>query len=214
LKKNNFRHLFSKKKTTQEHLPSKNVKKVLLVIFTIALLLYIEYKPYNNSPHAASGIVESIFNLYQFIVNQTLGIVHEGGHGVCYILPCPKFFMVINGTLFQWAFPLFIAYYYKKHGNIMAFYIGLFILGISMDYTAWYMSTAHEGAFLPAHKSFLGVDALHDFHYIFTTLGVLGYESLISGITKVLGHLLMIGSVIGMFFETLANTNSNNKQRK
>lgn len=155
--------------------------------------------------HQPTGILEYFFTLYQFIINQTLGIVHEGGHGVCYILPCPKFMMVLNGTLFQWFFPLGIAYYYKRKGNLSAFYAGLFILGMSMDYTSWYMSTAHEGAILPAYKSFLGVDAMHDFHYIFSTLGVLSYESLISGFTKVVAYLLMIFAVFGMFFDAFAS---------
>ena len=176
-----------------------------MVLFTLFLLLYIEFKPYANTPHQITGITEYLFSIYQFIINQTLGIVHEGGHGVCYILPCSQFVMVINGTLFQWFFPLGIAYYYKRRGNTTAFLIGLFVLGISMDYTAWYMSTAHEGALLPAHKSFLGVDALHDFHYIFSTLGVLSYESFISGFTRVIAYLLMISSVITMFFHTFSN---------
>jgi len=89
----------------------------------------------------------------------------------------------------------------------MAFWAGLFILGISVDHTAWYMSTAHEGAILFANKSFLGVDAMYDFHYIFSTLGVLDYEGLISGLTKAAGHLFMIGAVIGMFFEAFSNKN-------
>ncbi|SFZ98632.1 hypothetical protein MNB_SV-5-414 [hydrothermal vent metagenome] len=205
MNKNRFKYLFPKKKANKEHLPSTNAKKAVLVLFTLFLILYINYKPYTNSSHHSSGITEYIFNIYQFIINQTLGIVHEGGHGVCYILPCPQFVMVINGTLFQWLFPLGIAYYYKKQGNKIAFYVGLFILGISVDYTSWYMSTAHEGAILPAHKSFLGVDALHDFHYIFKTLGLLQYESLISGLTKTAGIFLMIASVIGMFFEAFSN---------
>jgi len=157
------------------------------------------------TPHQINGILEFLFILYQFVINQTLGIVHEGGHGVCYILPCPKFIMVAMGTVFQWLFPLGIAYYYKKRGNQTAFLIGLFILGISMDYTAWYMSTAHEGALLPAHKSFLGVDALHDFHYIFSTLGVLAYDSLISGMTRVVAYLVMSGAVIAMYFEAFSD---------
>jgi hypothetical protein len=205
LKKNKFSHLFPKKKTVHDQLPSKNAKKVVLVLFTLFLLLYIEFKPYANTPHQITSITEYLFSIYQFIITQTLGIVHEGGHGVCYILPCPQFVMILNGTLFQWLFPLGIAYHYKRKGNHTAFYIGLFILGISMDHTAWYMSTAHEGALLPAHKSFLGVDALHDFHYIFSTLGVLSYESLISGLTRVIAYLLMIGSVIAMFFNAFSN---------
>ena len=205
MKKSKFSHLFPKEKNEQDTLPTKSAKKVVLVLFTLFLFLYIEYKPYSAVPHQITNISEYLFTIYQFIINQTLGIVHEGGHGVCYILPCPQFMMVSMGTLFQWFFPLGIAYYYRRKGNHTAFYIGLFILGVSMDYTAWYMSTAHEGALLPAYKSFLGVDALHDFHYIFKTLGVLSYESLISGFTRVIAYLLMIGSVIAMFFNAFSN---------
>lgn len=204
MKKSKFSHLFPQEKSEQNH-PTQSAKKAVLVLLTLFLILYINYKPYLATPHQITSMSEYLFTLYQFIINQTLGIVHEGGHGVCYLLPCPKFLMVSMGTIFQWLFPLGIAYYYKKRGNQTAFLTGLFILGISMDYTAWYMFTAHEGAVLPAHKSFLGVDAMHDFHYIFSTLGVLAYESLISAVARVIAYLLMSSAVIGMFFEAFSN---------
>lgn len=205
MKRPKFTHFFPKEKSEHNNLPGTNAKKAVLVIFLLFLILYIQHKPYGSTAYVPSTFLEYLFVLYQFIITQTLGIIHEAGHGVCYILPCPKFVMVSMGTLFQWAFPLGIAYYYRKKGNTIAFLIGLFILGISMDHTAWYMSTAHEGAILPAHKSFLGVDALHDFHYIFSALGVLTYESFISGFMKVIAHLLLIGSVIGMIFEAFSD---------
>lgn len=205
MKKSRFSHLLQETQTDRDHLPTKSAKKAVLILLTLFFILYVNYKPYTMTPHQINGILEFLFILYQFVINQTLGIVHEGGHGVCYILPCPKFIMVAMGTVFQWLFPLGIAYYYKKRGNQTAFLIGLFILGISMDYTAWYMSTAHEGALLPAHKSFLGVDALHDFHYIFSTLGVLAYDSLISGMTRVVAYLVMSGAVIAMYFEAFSD---------
>jgi len=207
LKKSPFSHLFPKDpkgKAATDHLPTKSAKKAALVFFALFFLLYLNFKPYESASHQISGMFEFLFAIYHFIIQQTLGIVHEGGHGVCYILPCSQFVMIVMGTFFQWGFPLGIAYYYKKQGNTMAFLAGLFILGISMDHTAWYMSTAHEGPILPANKSFLGVDAMHDFHYIFNTLGVLAYESLISGLTKAIGYLLMLGSVISMFFEAFS----------
>jgi len=178
---------------------------MVFAFFLLFYFLYLNYKPYESTPHSIASTSEYFFTLYQFIINQTLGIVHEGGHGVCYILPCPKFVMVMNGTLFQWFFPLGIAYYYKRKNNLMAFYASLFILGISLDYSSWYMSTAHEGAIVPAAKSFLGVDGIHDFNYIFTTLGVMPYESLISGMTKIVSVLLMAGALIAMFFESFSN---------
>ena len=208
MKKSNFKHLFSTKSQRRElknHLPDKNAKRFALALFILFFFLYIQVKPYSGQAHHVEGVMEYLFMLYQFVINQTLGIVHEGGHGVCYILPCPQFVMVLNGTLFQWLFPLSIGVYYKRRGNQMAFYAGLFILGISMDYTSWYMSTAHEGLHLPAYKSFLGVDALHDFNYLFTSLGLMQYESLISGMTKLFAFLLMIGSLIAMFFEAFSN---------
>ncbi|NOR55037.1 MAG: hypothetical protein GQ531_02395 [Sulfurovum sp.] len=198
---NRFSHLFSKKNSEKATTLTKGSKKLILLFFTLFFFFYLEYKPYHTQAHAVSSLSETIFTLYQFIINQTLGIVHEGGHGVCYILPCPKFMGVFNGTLFQWLFPLGIALYYKRKHNMMAFYAGLFILSISLDYSAWYMSTAQQGAYVPAAKSFLGVDGLHDFHYIFTTLGVLSYASFIAGFTKAISMILMFGALLAMFFE-------------
>ncbi len=205
MKKNNFKYLFPKKRDLNDHLPNKNVKQMVFICFLLFYLFYLNYKPYENTYHMVASTSEYFFTIYQFIINQTLGIVHEGGHGVCYILPCPKFLMVMNGTLFQWLFPFGVAYYYKKQKKYMAYYVGIFILGISFDYSSWYMSTAHEGAIVPAAKSFLGVDGIHDFNYMFTTLGVMPYESLISGMTKLVSVLLMAGALIAMFFEVFSN---------
>lgn len=200
-----FNHLFKKKNSTINELPDKRTKKFILLLFLCFFFFYLQYKPYSGQMHEFRTISEYLFGIYQFIINQTLGIVHEGGHGVCYILPCPKFVMVMNGTLFQWLFPLGVAYYYRKQKNYMAYYVGLFILGISLDYSSWYMSTAHQGAIVTASKSFLGVDGLHDFNYIFTVLGLMQYESFISGFTKAISVLLMTSALVAMFFEAFSN---------
>jgi len=205
LKKSDFSYLFSKQGEAETPLPTRNAKQMVFVLFLFFLLFYFKYKPYDSLPHTIVDFSEYILVIYHFIINQTLGIVHEGGHGVCYILPCPQFITVLNGSLFQWIFPLGIAYYYRKRGNKIAWYMGLFMFGISMDYTAWYMSTAPEGAIVPASKSFLGVDGLHDFHYLFTQLGVLKYASLIAGMTKLIAHLVMIGAVVAMFLHAFSN---------
>jgi hypothetical protein len=201
-----FDHLFPSSKKHAD-LPDRHAKQLLFWFFLCFLLLYIKYKPYHSDFHRIHSTIEYLFTLYQFAINQTIGIVHEAGHGVCYLLHCPTFIGVLNGTLFQWLFPLGVAYYYKKRGNRMAYLAGLFIFGISLDYSAWYMSTAPESAIVPAAKSFLGVDGLHDFHYIFKTLGVLGYASVIAGATKALSVIVMLGSTIGMFLEAYSNAN-------
>jgi len=179
---------------------TSSAKKVLLLLFVVFLLLFPHYAPWELDHTQDNTILKQIFTLYFFIANQTLGIIHESGHGVCYILPCPEFIMVLNGTVFQLLFPAGIAYYYKRKGNRFAMYIAFFFVGFSLHYTAWYISTAHEGLYLPASKSFLGVDAYHDFNYLLTAMGLMQYESFIAGLTRFIAYLLMIVSVIGMFF--------------
>jgi hypothetical protein len=201
---NNFIH-FHRKDSKKEHKRSSAeatplAKKVLLLLFVAFLLLFPHYAPWESDHTQNHTILGQIFTLYFFIANQTLGIIHESGHGICYILPCPEFFMVLNGTLFQLLFPAGIAYYYKKKGNYFAMYIALFFVGFSLHYTAWYISTAHEGLILPANKSFLGVDAYHDFNYLLTAMGLMTYESFIAGLTRFIAYLMMVVAVIGMFF--------------
>jgi len=162
-KKDNFDY-FHKKNNDLSLSMSINSKKTIFLIFGL-LLLFPRYAPFEVHQVSTDSYIQQAFIYMFFITNQTLGIIHESGHGICYILPCPQFIMVLNGTLFQLAFPLGIAYYYKRKGNLFAAYIALFFVGFSLQYTAWYMSTAHEGLHLPAHKSFLGVDGNHDFNF-------------------------------------------------
>ncbi|MCW8821858.1 MAG: hypothetical protein OQK45_06500 [Sulfurovum sp.] len=206
---NPFKHLHQDK-GEEEHRESSLRSKILakrvsLLLFVVFLLLFPHYAPWEPSYVQGDTLTHKIFTLYFFIANQTLGIVHEGGHGVCYILHCPKFLTMANGTIFQLLFPGLIAYYYYRKGNIFAAMIAFFFLGFSLQYTAWYLSTAHEGPILPAHKSFLGVDAYHDFYYMLNAMGLLSYESLIAGLTRFVAYLIMLSSVIGMFFEAFPN---------
>ena len=174
-------------------------KKLLFLIFFIFLILFSKYTPYGNSQTYNGSIIQTIFNLYFFISNQTLGIVHEGGHGVCYILGCPKFFTALNGTIFQTLFPLGVGYYYRQLHNYVGWYIGLFFTGFSLHYTSWYISTANQGLFIPASQSFLGKDGYHDFNYILDTIGLLDYNSAISILVKIIAYGLMTFSVYRMF---------------
>jgi len=212
-----FRHFHHKNSKKEDKRSSTEAtplaKKVLLLFFVVFLLLFPYYAPWELNHTQANAILEQIFTLYFFIANQTLGIIHESGHGVCYILPCPEFIMVLNGTLFQLLFPAGIAYYYKRKGNRFAMYIALFFVGFSLHYTAWYISTAHEGLHLPASKSFLGVDTYHDFNYLLTAMGLMQYESFIAGLTRFIAYLLMIAAVIGMFFGVFSHSDKRRAER-
>ena len=181
-----------------------NAKITISFLFLIFLMLFPKYSPFIESVDRNS-ITGQIFNLYFFIANQTLGIVHESGHGVCYILPCPEFLMILNGTLFQIGFPFGIYLYYRHKNNPFASYIALFFTGFSLYYTSWYISTSDIGPILPASKSFLGVDAYHDFYYILNRLGVLKYYKGISSIVKLISIGIMFFSVAKMFITTLSS---------
>jgi hypothetical protein len=205
-RKNPFKHLYEDKDEAEQSGSSHIVKKVTLAIFVLFLLFFPHYAPWEPSYQKGDSLLQIIFTLYFFVANQTLGIVHEAGHGLCYILPCPEFLTMANGTLFQLLFPGLIGYYYYKKGNRFAAFIALFFVGFSLHYTAWYISTAHEGLILPAHKSFLGVDAIHDFNYMLSKMGLLAYESLIAGSTRLVAYLIMLIAVTGMFFDAFSNT--------
>jgi hypothetical protein len=179
---------------------SLNAKKTVAVISVIFLFLFIKYKPYEFSSYSVNSFYQQIFSLYFFISNQTLGMIHEAGHGICYILPCPEFFMVLNGTLFQVFLPLGIGIYYKKRKQVFGWLIALFFTGFSLQYTAWYISTAHISATVSASNSFLGVEGYHDFNYILSHLHILKYNSQISFLVKLFAYLLMIFVVIKMVF--------------
>lgn len=208
-KMNPFKPLYEDHKEETKQFPSL-AKKITLVLFVLFLLLFPHYAPWEPGYQKGESVLQMVFTLYFFVANQTLGIVHEGGHGVCYILHCPEFITMANGTIFQLLFPGLISYYYYKKGNRFAALIALFFVGFSLQYTAWYLSTAHEGLILPAHKSFLGVDAIHDFNYMLSKMGLLTYESLIAGATRLIAYVIMLAAVIGMFFDAF----SNDKRRK
>jgi len=208
-KRNPFKHLYQDSNAKDDNAYSSrsttNAKRVTLGIFVLFLLLFPHYTPWESNYTQSDTFIQKIFTLYFFVANQTLGIVHEGGHGVCYILSCPKFLTMANGTIFQLLFPGLISYYYYRKGNLFAAMIALFFVGFSLHYTAWYLSTAHEGLILPAHKSFLGVDAIHDFNYMLNAMGILAYESIIAGVTRFVAYVIMLLSVIAMFFEAFPN---------
>jgi len=172
--------------------------KVAVIVLACFMLLFFKYRPYEHSGFIPQSTVDNLFALYFFISNQTLGMVHESGHGVCYLLGCPLFISTLNGTVFQLLFPLLAGYYYKRRGQRLGWLIGLFFLGFSLHYTAWYMSTAHVRSIVPASEAFLGVEGLHDFNYIFSQLHLLQYNRGIARVTQLGATLIMLYATLRM----------------
>ena len=185
----------------------------------IALLLLMPYiiwlSKYNDSYVASihgklihfdfDGVMLSFHNL----INGANMIVHEAGHGVCYLLPCPEFLTFLNGTLFQLALPMIFIYYYYKRNNRLLAGLGTIWLAQNLIYVAWYMSYAQTPNLYPF---FLGGSATHDFWYIFSQLGVLEYDGVISGFVRVVAVMLLISAYLYLLY--IAFFTSSKKKRR
>ena len=193
-------------KSTKTAQITPTAKKFLALLFFFSFLMFAKYAPYSDTQLVANNLGKQIFTLYFFIVNQTLGIVHESGHGVCYILHCSEFITAANGTVFQLLFPFLVGYYYKRRGQFFIFLIGLFFLGISLHNTAAYVLSADQGPYLPASKSFLGVDALHDFNFILLPFHILDSNKVLAGFLRFVAFFLMIYSVGHMYLLAFFST--------
>ena len=145
------------------------------------------------------GVMLTLHNLF---TSANL-IVHESGHGICYLLSCPEMLMFLNGTLFQLALPAFVIYYYHRRGQVLGVGLGALWLAQNLIYVAWYMSYAQTPNKYPF---FLGGSAIHDFWYIFSHLGVLEYDWLIAGIVRSIAVILLLGSYSYLLYNTFIKT--------
>ena len=191
---------YFKKKTPKKFkdINPEIIKKIAFVFFIYIFIMYLVNSPYKlgeENRYQLSGL----YHWFIFIANQTLGIVHEAGHGVCYITISNQFITAAMGTIFQIAAPYLFYHYYKKRTKVFLANIGLFFVGISMQYSAWYMSTAEETKIIPASKSFLGQEGYHDFHVIFDTIGILPLSYGLGITVMILAYIIMLKSIFNMY---------------
>ncbi len=202
---------------TQEEVSHTKPGDLAVRIGLLMLMPYIMWLSKYSATYVASihgkriqfdfdGVMLSFHNL----INGANMIVHEAGHGVCYLFSCPQFFTALNGTLFQLALPLIFIYYYYKRGNMVLSGLGSIWLAQNLIYVSWYMSYAQTPDLYPF---FLGGSAIHDFWYIFSQLGVLEYDSLISGFVRVIAVTLLLGSYIYLLYISFFK-NSRRSKRK
>jgi hypothetical protein len=182
-------HIKTRKRVAMQ--ANANIKKLITILCALMLIAFLAYKPYDQLIRG-DNLIKELFILYSYIINTTLGWVHEGGHGVCYILHCPEFLTALSGTIFQLGVPLILGLMALGAGGRFWFFVALFFVGFSSEYTAFYISTAHEGLHVRAENSFLGVDGFHDFYTVLSTFGVVGLDWLISAVVKMAGYVLMI----------------------
>ncbi len=155
--------------------PWKPVPRPALVAW---LIFYVAFLLYAFSAHGG----------YLFIDNANL-IVHEGGHNLFgWFGPTLGLW---GGTLLQWLVPLLLATYFFSERQTAGFVFCLFFFFENWLYTATYMADARAQV-LPLVTTGDPDFVEHDFHVIFSSLGVLDHDTQIAAVVRVIGWCGML----------------------
>lgn len=160
------------------------------------LIFYIGFLIYAFSAHGG----------YLFIDTANL-IVHEGGHNLFgWFGPTLGLW---GGTLLQWLVPFLLAVYFFTHRQIAGFVFSLFFFFENWLYTATYMADARAQV-LPLVTTGDSDFVEHDFFAIFSSLGVLNYDTKIAAVVRLLGWCGMLAVVawLGARTKTSASTSA------
>ena len=157
------------------------------------------WRPVSRPALAAWLIFYAMFLLYAFhmhgaflFIDLANLVVHEGGH-LLFGWFGPTL-MIWGGTLLQWAVPFTLAMYYFTQRQTTAFAFCLFFFFENWLYTATYMADA-RAMVLPLVTAGDSDFVEHDWHTIFTNLGVLQYDTTIAGVIRTLGWVGMLATV-------------------
>jgi hypothetical protein len=119
-------------------------------------------------------------------------VVHEGGHLLFRWFGATL--CLWGGTILQWLVPLLLAAYFFHERQPAAFVFCLFFFFENWLYTATYMADARAME-LPLVTTGDPDYVEHDWNTIFTSLGMLPYDTQIAAIVRFLGWIGMLGSV-------------------
>jgi hypothetical protein len=120
-------------------------------------------------------------------------VVHEGGHLLFGWFG--KTLGLWGGTILQWLVPLLLAAYFFRRRQPAAFTFCLFFFFENWLYTATYMGDARAMA-LPLVTTGDPDFVEHDWNTIFSSLGLLRYDTAIAGVVRWLGWMGMLACVV------------------
>jgi hypothetical protein len=151
------------------------------------MVFYVAFLAYAFSAHGGFLIIDSA-NL----------VVHEGGHNLfSWFGPT---LCLWGGTLLQWLVPFLLAVYFFTQRETTGFVFCLFFFFENWLYTATYMADARAMA-LPLVTTGDPDFVEHDFNGIFSSVGVLAYDTRIAAVVRLLGWCGML-AVVGWFAVT------------
>jgi hypothetical protein len=136
---------------------------------------------------------------FLFIDNANL-VVHEGGHNLFYWFGLTL--GLWGGTLLQWLVPFLLAGYFFSQRQTTGFVFCLFFFFENWLYTATYMADA-RAQILPLVTTGDPDFVEHDFYAIFTSLGVLNYDTKIAAVVRALGWCGMLAVVAWLFARSM-----------
>jgi hypothetical protein len=162
-------------------------KPVSLRALAAWLVFYLGFLAYAYSAHGGFLFIDSA-NL----------VVHEGGHNLlAWFGPT---LCLWGGTIFQWMVPFLLAAYFFTQRQSTGFVFCLFFFFENWLYTATYMADARAME-LPLVTTGDPDFVEHDFHAIFSSLGVLDYDTKIAAVVRMVGWVGMLACV-GWFAST------------
>jgi hypothetical protein len=154
------------------------------------IIFYVGFLAYAFSAHGG----------YLFIDSANL-VVHEGGHNLFgWFGPTLGLW---GGTLLQWLVPFLLAAYFFSERQTTGFIFCLFFFFENWLYTATYMADARAQA-LPLVTTGDPEFVEHDWYAIFSSLGVLNYDTRIAAVVRLLGWCGMIACVVWLAFRLRA----------
>src|SRR6202162_5005543 len=158
-----------------------------------------DWRPISRYSVAAWIIFYAVFLIYAFtkhgdflFIDLANLVVHEGGH-----LLFGWFGSTLGlwgGTLLQWLVPFLLAAYFFTQRQTTAFSFCAFFFFENWLYTATYMADA-RAMILPLVTAGDSDYVEHDWHTIFSSLGVLQYDTKIAAVVRFLGWCGMLATV-------------------
>lgn len=171
--------------------PWKPVSRPALVAW---LIFYGAFLVYAFSAHGG----------YLFMDSANL-VVHEGGHNLFGWFGSTL--GLWGGTLLQWLVPFLLAAYFFAQRQIAGFVFCAFFFFENWLYTATYMADARAQV-LPLVTTGDSDFVEHDLYAIFSSLGVLNYDTKIAAVVRFLGWCGMIAVVAWLAQRTARNQES------
>src|SRR5207253_2978677 len=168
-----------------------------------------DWRPVSRWALAAWLIFYGWFLIYAFtqghgflFIDSANLVVHEAGHLLFgWFGPTLGLW---GGTILQWLVPLLLAAYFFVQRQTTAFAFCMFFFFENWLYTATYMADARTMS-LPLVTVGDPEFAEHDWHAIFTSLGVLQYDTRIAWVVRLLGWCGMFGTVLWLMLKSLVN---------